>query len=187
MKLRGAAGQALLLTSTAILTGCGVASISPLVTDSDLVDEPRLAGTWQDSLGKESAVITAEGRATFRVAYKDEAAKSGNFHGRLGRLGAYRVLDLQPDEPIPTASDVYKSLLLRVHTIVLVDSVGATLQFRLIEGDSLKAYVKRQPQSVMHAMIDDDVLLTGPTSEARRFLMTLIGRPGVLESNTWRR
>ncbi len=45
------------------MLGCGVASVSPFVTNADLVEEPRLAGTWRGP--KESVVFTATGPSNF--------------------------------------------------------------------------------------------------------------------------
>src|SRR5688572_29674187 len=133
----------LLLVTILALFGCGVASISPIVTDADLVDEPHLAGTWQDEEGKETAVITTTGRGTFDVVYTENNGSVGRFHGRLGRLGSYRVFDLQPQEPIPAASDTYRSLVLRAHGVIVMDSIGNIMHFRMLNGDSLKAYLQR--------------------------------------------
>lgn len=170
------------------LFGCGVASISPIVTDADLVDEPRLAGTWQDEEGKETAVITTTGGGTFDVVYTEDNGKVGRFHGRLGRLGPYRVFDLQPHEPMPAASDTYRSLVLRAHGVIVMDSIGSTMHFRMVNGDSLKAYLKRNPTEASHALVGQSVLLTASSPEVRRFLLAFVGRSGALgESVLWRR
>lgn len=170
------------------LFGCGVASISPIVTDADLVDEPRLAGTWYDDVEKDSAVITSTGRGTFDVVYVEKNGDVGRFHGRLGRLGSYRVFDLQPQEPMPKASDTYRSLVLRAHGVIVMDSVGSTMHFRMVNGDSLKAYLQRHPTETSHALIDRSILLTASSPEVRRFLTAFLARAGSLgESTAWRR
>lgn len=177
-----------LFIAAAALMGCGVASVSPIVTDANAAYDPRLLGTWVDGDGKDSAVITAGRANTYNVLFTEEDGKTGRFSGRLGRLGPYRVFDLQPDDPIPTASDTYKSLLLRAHGIVVVDSIGDVVAFRLIGADSLRAYLKARPRSVAHTIVGGAVLLTPSSAEARRFLMAFVGRRGVLgERNVFRR
>lgn len=167
------------------LFGCGVASISPIVTDADLVDEPRLAGTWVDpEEGKETAVITTTGRGTFDVVYTEKNGQVGRFHGRLGRLGPYRVLDVQPQEEVPAPSDVYRSLVLRAHGILVIDSIGRTIQFRMVGSDSLKAYLRLHPTEASHALTGNSVLLTASTPEVRRFLQNFLARPGMLGEPT---
>lgn len=82
----------------------------------------------------------------------------------------------------------FGSLLLRAHGIVVVDSIGDVVAFRLIEADSLTAYLKARPRSVAHNLVGDAVLLTPSSAEARRFLMAFVGRRGVLgERNVFRR
>ena len=180
--------QALFLVlAVGYLTGCGVASVSPVVTDADRVAEPRLVGTWQDSGGREFAVITAVAN-DFRVAYTDNDGKTGQFNARFGSLGGHRILDLEPFDPLPNANDVYKSLVLRAHGVVLIDSVGVSLHFRILQADSLREYLKKNPMAVPHAMIGNTVLLTAPTPELRRFLNEFLSRPGVMgEAEVWRR
>jgi hypothetical protein len=169
------------------LSGCGVASVHPIVTDADLVNEPRLVGSWQDAEAREWVTITSTGASSYRVVYTDDSGETGEFNGRLGRLGLHRVLDLEPVDPAPNANDIYKSLLLRAHGIVIIDSVGTTLQFRIVQADSLKPYLERNAHAVAHTMLGAHVLLTAPSADVRRFLQEFIGRPGVTETNKWRR
>ena len=169
--------------------GCGIASVSPIVTDADAAYDSRLVGTWVHGNGKDSAAITAGSANTYGVVFTDEDGKTGRFAGRLGRLGPYRVLDLRPEDPIPEASDTYKSLLLLAHAIVVVDSIGDIVAIRLLEPDSLRAYPKARPRSVPHTIIGSSVLLTSSSSEeVRRFLTAFVGRRGALgEREVFRR
>ena len=172
----------------ASLAGCGVGSVSPIVRDVDLVDDPRLAGTWQDDSLTAKAVITSVGAGKFAVLDSEKDGTAGQFHGRLGRLGSYRVLDLQPAEPSPAPNDVYRSLVLRAHGVIVIDSIGAVVRFRMLEGDSLKAYLGKRPKAVAHTRIDDRILLTGSSNDVRRFLIAFAGRKGSLgETNVFHR
>ena len=171
------------------LSACGVGSVSGYVTADDAESEPRLAGTWQDAKAKESAVITAGAvKGSYEIVYTAEDAKVGRFHGRLGRIGAIRILDVEPVDPAPQANDVYRSLLLRAHGVIIIDSVTNVLAFRLMDADSLKAYLNRHPDSVRHALVDNYVLLTGSSEEVRGFLAQFARQSGFLgESEIWRR
>jgi len=80
----------------ALTSACGVGSVSPIVTDATVVSEPRLEGTWRRE--SESAVITPSGNG-YDILYTDDDGKTGRFHARVGRLGSYRMLDVQPEEP----------------------------------------------------------------------------------------
>jgi hypothetical protein len=168
------------------LTACGVGSVAPLVTDADLVDEPKLVGLWTSP--KEAVEVTSPSPGNFHLIYTDENGKVGRFSGKYGRLGAFRVLDLWPDDPSPASSDTYKSLILRAHGAVFIKSVGDSLSFQILEPDSLKSYLRQKPRDVAHTLVDGAVLLTGSSSESREFLSSFAGRPGVLgEMNFWRR
>lgn len=177
-----------LLALIAGLAGCGVGSVSPIVRDADLVDDPRLVGTWQDDSLTATAVITAVSPGKFDVLYSEKDGAPGLFHGRLGRLGSYRILDLQPAEPTPVPNDVYRSLVLRAHGMIVLDSVGSVVRFRMLEPDSLKAFLRRRPNAAAHARIDDRILLTGSSNDVRRFLIAFAGRKGSLgETNVFQR
>lgn len=177
-----------LLAALVCLSACGMGSVSPIVTDADILTDSRLIGSWQDAQGRESAVITAAGPTGYRILYTDDDHKTGEFDARLGRLGALRVLDVQPVEPLPSANDVYRSLVLRAHGLIVVDSLGVALHVRIINPDSLKAYLARQPKGVAHALVDEAVLLTGSSPEVRRLLQEFLARPGVLEKpDIWQR
>jgi hypothetical protein len=172
--------------TVATLMGCGVGSVAPVVTDADLIDEPKLAGLWTDR--KETVEVTSTAPGNFHLVYTDEAGKVGRFSARYGRLGSYRVLDLQPDDPSPASNDSYKSLILRAHGIVFVASVSDSLRFQILEPDSVKALLSREPRKIAHAMTNGAVLLTASSEDSREFLRSFAGRPGALgEMNSFRR
>ena len=169
------------------LSACGFASVSPIVTDADIQFDARLVGTWTDSAGEESARITRADAGTYSVEYRDDAGKTGRFEGRLGRIGQFRVLDLQPSDPAPRANDMYKSLIVRAHGVVVLDSIGDALVFRLVESDSVKAFLQQRPDEVPHSK-EGGILLTGSSEQVRRFLATFMARPGVLgDQQVWPR
>ena len=168
------------------ISGCGVASVSPVVTDADIVDEPALAGSWAGS--KDTAVITATGVGSFDVLHTDDHGRMGYYSGRYGRLGPYRVLDLQPVDPSPLSNDVLKSLIVRVHGVVFIESLGDSIKFRIIEPDSLGSYLAKKPREVSHVLTEGTLLLTGSSAESRKFLASFAQRPGALsEQNVWTR
>jgi len=168
------------------LSACGLGTISSIVPGDDSRFDARLVGTWGDSSGKESVTITGDSGSGYAIAYTDADGKQNPFEGQLGALGGFLVLDLRPVEPELGLGDMYSSLLFRAHAPVVIDDIGSVLRFRLLEPDSLKALLAREPGLVAHALIDDAVLLTAPTGELRRFLTTYLRRPGVLtEQSSW--
>jgi hypothetical protein len=171
-----------------LLAACGVGSVSPLLSDADVRFEPRLVGTWRAPDSKEFAVIKAAGSNGYSVAYTENDGKVGRFVGRLGTVGSLRVLDLEPAELPKAWSDSYKQMLLPLHGLIIIDSIGRELRFRELQTDSLKAFLTREPQAIAHFLRKDGVVLTASTAEVQQFLTSYFQRPGVLDSaDVWRR
>jgi hypothetical protein len=173
-----------------VLLGCGVASISPILSNADVEYNPALLGTWEETDGKEFAVITPDTGKRYHVVYHESDGKVGAFTGRLGRLGKFRVLELQPDDPTldRNMGDVYRSLIVRAYAVVFIDSIGSELQFRALAPDSVSAALKKKPSSVAHNASGDLTLFTGPTGDVRKFLTQMAQRKGVLgDTARWRR
>jgi hypothetical protein len=162
--------------------------VSPLFPDEATRYDASLVGSWHDTAGKESAVITADPPNGYKIVYTEDDGKAGRFVGRLGVVGSVRVLDLYPDDPPEELSGTYRSLLLPLHTPVVIDSVGPVLRFRILDPDSIKAYLTKNPRSIASVKRGDTFVLTAPTPDVQRFLATLIQRRGFLgEQNVWRR
>ena len=179
-----AAGYALLFLIAVAAAGCGVGSISPFISDTQY--DSLLVGAWRDSNGTESAYITTLEADRYSIIYTDSEGKIGRFRATLGRVGPLRVLDVEPADPVPEASVLYRSLLLPLHGAVFIDSIGAELRFRLLQPDSLKHYLEREPDAVAHMIPNKVVVLTAPTADVRRFLGGYARRTGALaESNVW--
>jgi hypothetical protein len=167
-------------------SGCGAASVSPIVTDADVIDEPQLEGSWTGL--KDSAVFTATGIGKFDIVHTDEHGRLGHYAARYGRLGPYRVLDLQPADPSPASNDEFKSLIVRAHGVIFIDSIGDSIKFRIIEPDTLKSYVATRRREIPHILTEGTLLLTGSSAESRRFLTSFARRRGALsEQNVWAR
>lgn len=171
---------------TLLVFGCGVGSVAPLVSDRTTHYDPRLLGTWRDSSGPASAVVTLLGADHYSLAYTDEDGKLDRFKAVLGRVGGIEILDVEPEEPELNASDLYKAFLLPLHGALFIDSIGSKLRFRLLESDSLARYLERRPHDIDHLLRDDFVVLTASTDELQRFLPDFVRRPGALgEPNVW--
>jgi hypothetical protein len=169
--------------------GCGLGTLDAVLEYEDQRFDPLLVGRWGDSAGIEGALIRGNPESGYRIQYVDEDALSGEFTGHLGMIGGLRVLDLEPVEPSRERSDLYKSLLYRLHAILVIDTITATeLRFRAIEPDSVSALLEREPSATPHFENGDFMILTGRTPELQRFLGDFLRRPGVLgEPVTWRR
>lgn len=170
------------------LAACGVASISPIVDWSDREFDPTLVGNWHNTTGTDVALITGDADSDYRITYIDEEGDTARFDARLGRLGVQRVLDIEPNAAaIGDHSAYFESLILRLHSFVLVDQVTATeLRFRTVNPDSLRELLGREPALVAHrsGQGEEGPVLTARTPEVRRFFAEFISRPGVLSDST---
>jgi len=176
-----------------MLSSCGFASVSPFVTGADVAYDPKLVGTWVDKDGKESAVIVREGDG-YDIAYTEDSGKTGRFHGVLGQLGSRRVLDVLPKDLPDDRGDLYRSLLMPTHGIIVIEASDNTLTMRTLQSEQIQKLLAASPSLVAHVLVkggvDEDlgIVLTAPTPEVRRFLSDIIDRPGVLEAqDPWRR
>jgi hypothetical protein len=171
-----------------LLSACGVASISPIVSERASMRDARLLGAWTDKKGEESAVIAHDSAGAYVITYKDDQGKVARFGARLGTIAGHRVLDVWPADVKTAVGEMYKDLVLPLHTALIVDSIGAIVRFSFVRQDSLEALVKRSPRSVAHLESDGRMLLTGETEDVTRFLASLLTRPGMLDDpNVWRR
>ena len=178
----------LTIAAIPLLAACGVGSVSPLLSDADVRFEPRLVGTWRAPDSREFAVITALAPNGYSVAYTENDGKVGRFVGHLGAVGSLRVLDLEPAELPKEWSDSYKQMLLPLHGLIVIDSVGRELRFRELNTDSLRAFLDREPQAIAHFRTKDGIVLTASTADVQRFLTSYFQRPAVLGSaDVWQR
>lgn len=166
------------------LAACGVASISPIVDWSDREFEPALVGSWQNTEGKDVALISGDADSDYRITYIDEDGDTARFDARLGWLGAHRVLDIEPSAAaLGEHSAYFETLILRLHSFVVIDQVTATeLRFRTVNPDSLREMLDREPGVVAHrsGRGEEGPVLTARTPEVRRFFTDFISRPSVL-------
>ena len=85
-------------------------------------------------------------------------------------------------------SDAYKSLLLPLHGFVFLETQGQALRITVLEADTLRRYLERNPTALPHIALTNGILLTAPSSDLRRFLAGYLSRPAVLgEAIAWRR
>jgi hypothetical protein len=176
-----------------MLSSCGFASVSPFVSGADVAYDPKLVGTWVDPDGKESAVIVREGDG-YDIAYTEDSGKIGRFHGVLGGLGSRRVLDVFPKDLPNDRGDLYRSLLMPTHGIIVVEAIDNNLTMRTFQFEEIKKLLAARPSLVAHVLVKGGVeeelgiLLTAPTADVRKFVSEIIDRPGVLEEpDIWRR
>ncbi len=183
------------------LCACGAGSVHPFYRSSELVFDSALVGIWADSSSGERAVFSADG-GQYQITYSVPAPaigmavntdrKQAVFVGRLFRLGEGIAMDVSPgtlpDSVSRTVPNEYWSLMLPLHTVFWLMHRDNRLAFTSLEPDSLKAYLRRHPQAIGHALVDSTLVLTAPTRELQSFVLTYRRRQHVLADTTvwWR-
>jgi len=170
------------------LAGCGYGSVNPIFVSSELQEDDRILGTWQDPDSGEKATIARAGDEGYLITYVEEDGKSARFHARLGKLAGRMAFDLVPVDDWNDSPDIYKSLLLPLHGLVIIDSVGEFVRFGLLEPDTIRRFLAQNPSAAKHIMQENLVLLTGSTAELQAFFGGLLARDGILgEEAVWQR
>ena len=90
---------------------------------------------------------------------------------------------------------IFFSLLVPTHGIIILETAETQLTIRALDVEAIKKLLKGRPSLVDHIVIPnrfepkgEDVVLTAPTLDVRKFLSDILDRPGVLgEPFSWRR
>lgn len=161
-----------LLPCVLFLQGC-VRTIQPVLNDDQAIEDNALLGKWVTDDGKQTVDVQPGDQANFyRVTYADEGGKKGAFLGRIGKVGELQLIELQPDDPAPAASDVYKAHLLKMYSFLLVRQTKPNLVVSTMSADWLKKYIDAHPgelQSISPSK--DDLIVTSPTADFQVFLL----------------
>ena len=163
----------------AAVEGC-VTSVQPYVTEQSAVFAPELVGAWADSAGREQAVVTKTGVRLYGITYTDDNGETKRFKGRLGRIGAYRVLDLESNEPLEPGNES------GTHLALVLDTLAPRVAIAVLEPDTLIQYLSAHPEAIAHRLRKDETVLTAGSDELVKFLAAYLRQPDVLsERTTW--
>jgi len=154
------------IATLALLLGC-VPSLYPFYSESDLVFEPALVGTWWGGDSEESWTFTQAGEKAYEMVAEADGVKK-EFEAHVFRLGAVLWLDLYPVTPQqPDFHDVH---LIPAHTVSRVWLDENALRLGMLAPEWLGAKIKRKAGFVAHAQLDDRVVLTAPTAQLQKLL-----------------
>jgi len=158
-------------------TGC-VRSVRPFYTESQLVYDSSVLGTWTDAEGKSSFVITGNAeQKQYSAAYTDKDGRVGHFIVHLAKLDRepqrpQLLADIFPDEPKLDENDTYKMHLLPLHSFMLVSYDATEMKLRMMERDWLDKFLQSNPGALKHERIEQDqTILTASTEELQKFIL----------------
>lgn len=114
-----------------LIAGC-VPSLHPLFTEKDLVFDPALVGRWAEEKGESTWVLKKSGDKSYELTYREKKGMTGKFEAHLVQFGAYRFLDIYPQE-LDIKNDFYKLHLIPAHTFSRVWVKGDALQIAMLD------------------------------------------------------
>lgn len=146
---------ALLVLLTPLLGACvNVASVETAIPPGSEVVEPRLLGTWEvrmDTALGSRIIITQESATQYMIRDLEVDGSPSVFMGRLGPLGAHRlILELSP---VADTTKMFHSmsgdstrlnppsypLMLAIHMSFVIERADSGLVFEAFNGDTLLA------------------------------------------------
>jgi hypothetical protein len=171
-----------------LLGGCiPIMSIDPFFTESDTLFEEKLLGTWEDdSNDPDTTWIFSRHKEdpnkTYKLMFIDKEGKKGSYIAALMKLDNTLFLDIGPDEFPCDTEDPNKikfpyniMFLVKVNTILKVDSIEPRLLLRLTDDKKFKEFMKEHPDAIKYKEIEGSTVLTSSTKDLQAFILKYAG------------
>jgi hypothetical protein len=172
------------LLVVSLLAGGCVRMAHPVLKDDQVTTNDALLGKWVSKDGKVSAELRPGEDNKYKLAYTNEDGKTGNFIVRLGKIGDTSVAEFSADAFTPGMSDEYKSLLMPLYMMVVIDRTQPELVLRGLSVDWYKKYAQAHPDELEVNNIDD-LILQANTDDFQTFFTkrlkdnAMLGDPAV--------
>jgi len=164
----------LLVSGTALLTGCLVTSVYPFYQQKDLAFEPALLGDWTNPKeAGEHWKFERESTNAYRLTYTSDG-KDYLMRAHFFKLGENAFLDMftmeaaGDAEPPPIPS----------HFLFRVFQPGPNPKLAAMNYDWLKELLNKEPAALRHHIIADEekpddtrLILTADTAELQKFIL----------------
>lgn len=170
----------IMLGALAFSAGC-VRSLSPFYSESDITFDESLSGTFIDGEQKMVVMVQPEpATSSYTIRVVDPDGRPAQLIARLAKLGDKTIMDLtvpQPDKQTDPRSAVEHAHLIPSHSMFVVHQMRPTLKLSPIDGKWLTDYLKANPDAIEHQIVQDDIVLTAPTSTLRPFIEKHLNTP----------
>ena len=166
-----------------LLGGCiPIMSLDPFCTESDILFEEKLLGTWMDDVNDSDTTwifsrYEGEPNETYQLTFIDKEGHKGSFITVLMKLDNTLFLDIFPDEMPWDTEDpnnvnfLYNTLfLVPVNTIMKVDAIEPQLLLKLTQGDKFEELLQEHPDEIEYKEIEGTIVLTSSTKELQAFI-----------------
>ncbi len=165
---------------SAMILGCPARFLQPLFSGKDITYNPALVGAWGD--GEDTYTFKKANDNNYEIFFTEQkpnditghlevGSDTMSFIGQLGRLGKTWFLDTYPTRE---TDDFH---LLPTHIIFKMQLEGDTLRLASLEGDWLKKTIKTHHLKVQYALVNGDIIMTGPTREIQEIVRGFANDP----------
>jgi hypothetical protein len=166
------------------MQGCFVGSLQPLYDADNVVFEKNLLGSWALENEKELMIIarSSKGEPQYTLIYLTESASS-TYEVRLVEIAKTRYFDVYPRDGAKRGTDAH---YLPTHSIWKLSLEGDSLKIAAMNEDWLKEQIDKKAVFVEGMRVEDDVVLTFPTTALQEFVR---GNADKLfpQQSTWKR
>lgn len=172
----------ILFGSVLLIAGCWpTASLHPLFTETDIVFDPALVGTWADKNGIPVILIQKAKDKAYKGIYMDNGGIV-EFEAHLVRLGKFLFLDAYPKKPPTIHASSLITHLIPGHTFSRIWIDGDVLRIRMLDRKWLLDMIARKKVKIAHERVaniwgpDEEeskeyIVLTASTKELQKFAL----------------
>jgi hypothetical protein len=161
---------AFITTSFLVLTGC-IPSLHPIYTAGDIIFDEAILGAWEDIETGESWTFSNVGKSEYKLTYKDDSGRKGDFSARLVKISGHLFLDIVPADPGFVQNKFFQDHFLKTHSFVHVLQTQPTAKFAALEPRWLNDLLTERPTAIRHERIGGEILLTSSTRDTQKFLV----------------
>ena len=181
----------------AIVVRC-TPSLHPIYSDSDIIYDPALIGTWQPDDPDATWILdfksADDANRTYVMTFTDgENETWGTFVAHLAKIRDHIFLDAYPKLEDADANDARFDLLLPTHIFALVEQIEPDLTLRDMNDDWLNSYLAENPNALAHEFVQKEgepeptLVLTASTEELQAFVIQHIQTEGAYDESSYHR
>jgi len=179
MKIRHLFLVLLVFVFLLLLQSCAIYSLHPIYTETDVLHNAGLLGTWQAIDEKKLYAIFEEVESGgYRTTYVDDG-DTLRFLSHLTSIGQYTFLDIYPYEDcsLPdmddcTMTDNLMKNYIPVHTFMRFDFEDGRITLIDFDNDKLKELFLKNKIRLDHEVIGENsiIVITASTTDLRKFI-----------------
>lgn len=162
------------LLAAVIAAGC-VPSLHPWFSDKDVVFEEKLLGVWEQE-DEDNLWIFERGDGEskgYQLTITSKEKDPALLQAHLFKINGKFYLDMYPaEDSLESSNDFFKIHLAGMHQLLRIDAIQPTVQFRMLNPETIGKMLKEKPDLIDHESPEDDegILLTAATEKLQKFL-----------------